>query len=104
MSRTFFSKRKAITIGVILAGLAAPAVAQDTEIGEVVVTGSFIRGSALDAPSPVQVIDRASIESQGAALVWDVIENLEINSGSFANSGSGERDQVEGTRRLTCVT
>jgi iron complex outermembrane receptor protein len=100
MRKTFPSKRKAITLGVILAGLAAPVVAQDGEIEEVVVTGSFIRGSALDAPSPVQVVDRASIEAQGAAIIWDVIKNLEVNSGSFTNSGSGERAQTEGTAQV----
>jgi len=100
MRKTFPSKRKAITIGVILAGLAAPVAAQDGQIEEVVVTGSFIRGSALDAPSPVQVIDRSSIEAQGAAVIWDVIKNLEVNSGSFTNPGSGERDQTEGTAQV----
>ena len=100
MRKTFPSKRKAITIGVILAGLAAPVAAQDVEVEEVIVTGSFIRGSALDAPSPVQVVDRTSIEAQGAALIWDVIKNLEVNSGSFTNSGSGERSQVEGTAQI----
>ncbi|GJM13974.1 MAG: hypothetical protein DHS20C12_23770 [Pseudohongiella sp.] len=100
MRKSFPSKRKAITIGVILAGLASPVVAQDGDIEEVVVTGSFIRGSALDAPSPVQVVDRASIEAQGAAVIWDVIKNMEVNSGSFANPGAGERDQTEGTAQV----
>ena len=63
MSNKFPSRRKAITIGVILAGLSAPVVAQDGDIEEVVVTGSYIRGSALDAPSPVTVVDRDSISS-----------------------------------------
>ena len=100
MRKKFPCNRKAITIGVILAGLSTSVVAQDAEIEEVVVTGSFIRGSALDAPSPVQVVDRSSIEAQGAALIWDVIKNLEVNSGSFTNSGSGERSQVEGTAQI----
>ncbi len=101
MRNKFPSKRRAITIGVILAGLSFPAVAQqDDDIEEVIVTGSFIRGSALDAPSPVQVVDRDSIEAQGAAIIWDVIKNLEVNSGSFTNSGSGERSQVEGTAQI----
>ena len=91
MRKNFPSKRRAVTIGVILAGLSLPVAAQEDDIEEVVVTGSFIRGSALDAPSPVQVVDRDSIEAQGAAIIWDVIKNLEVNSGSFTNSGSGER-------------
>ena len=98
MQRNFPGTRKAITLAV-LAGLSMPVVAQqgDDAIEEVVVTGSFIRGTPLDAPSPVQLIDRNSIEAQGAAIIWDVIKNLEVNSGSFTNSGSGERSQTEGT-------
>ena len=93
------SSRKAITLAV-LAGLSMPVAAQQGEeeaIEEVIVTGSFIRGTPLDAPSPVQLIDRNSIEAQGAAVIWDVIKNLEVNSGSFVNPGSGDRSQLEGT-------
>jgi outer membrane receptor protein involved in Fe transport len=99
MHNKFPCNRKAITIGVILAGLATPVVAQDVEVEEVLVTGSFIRGSALDAPSPVMVIDRASIEEQGASAIWDVIRNLEVNQGSETNiSGEGQRgDSLAGT-------
>jgi iron complex outermembrane receptor protein len=95
------SKRKALALAVFMGTFATGAAAQDTnDIEEVVVTGSFIRGSALDAPSPVQVVDRDSIEAQGAAIIWDVIKNLEVNSGSFTNSGSGERSQTEGTAQI----
>ena len=94
-------RRNAVAAGVMLASMALQATAQqEDEIEEVVVTGSFIRGTPLDAPSPVQVVDRESIEAQGAAIIWDVIKNLEVNSGSFTNSGSGERSQVEGTAQV----
>ena len=97
MQRKFPCARKALTMAV-LAGLSMPVAAQDDDaIEEVVVTGSFIRGTPLDAPSPVQLIDRSSIEAQGAAVIWDVVRNLEVNSGSFTNQGSGERSQTEGT-------
>jgi len=97
MQSKFPCARKALTLAV-LAGLSMPATAQQgDEIEEVVVTGSFIRGTPLDAPSPVQLIDRNSIEAQGAAVIWDVVKNLEVNSGSFTNQGSGERSQTEGT-------
>lgn len=72
----------------------------DTAIEEVLVTGSFIRGAPLDAPSPVQVVDRDSIEAQGAAVIWDVIKNLEINSGSFTEGGSGEMAGTVGTAQV----
>jgi outer membrane cobalamin receptor len=75
MRRNFPSTRRALTLAV-MAGLSVQAVqatAQDTPVEEVVVTGSYFRGSPLDAPSPVQVVDRTSIEAQGAAVIWDVI-------------------------------
>ncbi|MEX2334603.1 MAG: TonB-dependent receptor plug domain-containing protein, partial [Pseudohongiella sp.] len=64
------------------------AAAQQPDVEEVVVTGSYLRGSPLDAPSPVQSVDRASMEAQGASQIWDVIKNLEINSGSISNEGA----------------
>ncbi len=104
MLRRMNPYQRKILVTCILAGLtSSPAFGQqsdDPQIEEVVVTGSFIRGSPLDAPSPVQVIDRSSIEAQGAAVIWDVIKNLEVNSGSFADNGSGETYGVEGTAQV----
>ena len=87
-------RRKALVLtGVMSSAVCLPGFvyAQDNEepeVEEVIVTGSYLRGSPLDAPSPVQVVDRASIEAQGAAQIWDVIKNLEVNSGSISNEGS----------------
>ncbi len=95
--------RSALYVGVILAGVTNGIAAQQQsvpEIEEVIVTGSYIRGTPLDAPSPVQIVDRSSIEAQGAAVIWDVIKNLEVNSGSFTNPGSGEASQTEGTSQV----
>ncbi|MXX05676.1 MAG: TonB-dependent receptor [Gammaproteobacteria bacterium] len=98
MIRKFPTARKALTLAV-LAGLSMPVAAQqDEEIEEVVVTGSFIRGTPIDAPSPVQVIDRDSIEAQGASAIWDVIRNLEVNQGSDTSvAGSNDAGQLAGT-------
>ena len=88
MYKKFPGTRRAITLAV-MAGISFQASAQDPDdIEEVVVTGSYIRGTPLDAPSPVQVVDRDSIEAQGAAQIWDVIKNLEINSGSLGAPGT----------------
>ncbi len=106
MLRPIPSKRKLITSAIILAGMTVNAAAQqaspqdEPEVEEVVVTGSYIRGTPLDAPSPVTTVDRASIEAQGAAQIWDVIKNLEINSGSFTNEGSGEGAGLSGTANV----
>lgn len=96
-------KRTRLFIGVMTAIACLPVFAQNAaqgDIEEVVVTGSYIRGSALDAPSPVTTVDRSSIEAQGAAQVWGVIKNLEINSGSFTNEGADERDALSGTANV----
>ncbi len=94
--------RKKVLTACIIAGIySTPTLAQqDDAIEEVVVTGSFIRGTPLDAPSPVQIVDRESIESQGAAVIWDVIKNLEVNSGSFTDNGSGEVYGTAGTAQV----
>jgi outer membrane receptor protein involved in Fe transport len=96
--------QKKLLVCAVISGLVSSASygQQDDEsdIEEVVVTGSFIRGSPIDAPSPVQVVDRESIEAQGAAVIWDVIKNLEINSGSFTDNGSGEVYGTAGTAQV----
>ncbi|MEM7221283.1 MAG: TonB-dependent receptor [Pseudomonadota bacterium] len=66
---------------------------------EVVVTGSYIKGSPEDAPSPIQTVDRDFIVGSGVSDVAELIRNLEIASGSDTapqnatrfngNSGSG---------------
>lgn len=103
MRRNFPSRRKALALGVVMAGFALPAAAQDDDAGveEILVTGSYIRGAPQDAPSPVNVIDRDSIEAQGASVIWDVIRNMEVNSGSDTSvSGSSDAGQLTGTAQV----
>ena len=102
MRKKFPGTRRAITLAV-LAGLSFPVAAQqdDIDVEEIIVTGSYIRGSPLDAPSPVQIIDRDSIQASGAAVIWDVIRNLEINSGSDTSvAGSSDAGQLTGTAQV----
>ena len=72
--------RKLLVTCVISALASTVANAQDNDIEEVIVTGSLIRGTPTDAPSPVTIVDRSSIQQQGAAGIWDVIKNLNINA------------------------
>ena len=101
MQKKFPSKRRGLALAVMVAaaGATMPLAAQqnEPEVEEVIVTGSYIRGSALDAPSPVNVINRESIQAQGASTIWDVIRNLEVNQGSDttvegAMAGSGSQN------------
>jgi len=65
--------------------LTSPAMAQDQPLEEIIVTGSYIRGSSQDAASPVQVIQREDMDIQGAFTAEDVTKNLTINSGTTTN-------------------
>ncbi|MBM89486.1 MAG: TonB-dependent receptor, partial [Gammaproteobacteria bacterium] len=100
MRRKFPFNQNAMAAGVISATMALGAAAQeqDSDIEEVIVTGSFIRGTPTDAPSPVNIIDRDSIEAQGASQIWDVIRNLEVNQGSDTSAaGTNDAGQLTGT-------
>ena len=55
---------------------------QDQDIEEIVVTGSYLKTSPTDGASPVDVIDRESIENFGVNTVADLTRNLASNSGS----------------------
>ena len=88
--------RKLLVTCVISALASTVANAQDNDIEEVIVTGSLIRGTPTDAPSPVTIVDRSSIQQQGAAGIWDVIKNLNINAGSTTNTNGSSGNGISG--------
>jgi len=57
-----------------------------TEVGEVVVTGSFIRGTPEDAALPVDVISQEDIEKQGSPSTLELIKNLSVSSGVLGDT------------------
>jgi iron complex outermembrane receptor protein len=61
-------------------GLSAPAVAQDASVvEEVVVTGSFIRGTPEDAALPVDVIGVDELQRRGSPNTIDLIKSLPVS-------------------------
>lgn len=74
--------------------------AQDEEVEEVVVTGSFIKGSATDGASPVEIVTRDTIEALGATTIADITANLSVNSGSENNSDSFTQGSTQGTSNV----
>ena len=74
-------------------------IAQDNEesIEEVVVTGSYLKGSAVDGASPVDIISRETIENLGATTVADIIRNMAIDSGSENNADSFTAGSTQGS-------
>lgn len=58
-----------------------------TQLEEVVVTGSLIRGVA-DGPSPVVTLSRAEVDRQGHASVAQALQALSQNFGGTGNEGA----------------
>ena len=59
---------------------------EESELEEVVVIGSVIRGTPIDASHAVTIVDRDTFEKQGAPLVVDIMKNL-----GGSNGVTGER-------------
>ena len=71
---------------------------QDVE--EVVITGSYLKGSPTDGASPIDVVDRETIEDIGATSIADITRNLSVNSGSENNSDSFTQGATQGTSNV----
>jgi len=63
---------------------------------EVIVTGSYIKGSPTDGASPVEIIGRDTIQNIGAMDVADITANLAINSGSENQADSFTSGSTQG--------
>ena len=75
----------------LIGGLSQVAwVTAEDEIEEVVVTGSFIKGAAEDAPLPVTTIQREDLRLEGSPSAVDMIRNM-----SFSQGADGETDQFQ---------
>ena len=66
------------------------------EVEEVVVTGSYIKGSPTDGASPVELYDRDTIEGIGAVDVADITANMVVDSGSENNADSFTSGSLQG--------
>jgi iron complex outermembrane receptor protein len=90
--------RKPLIIGIALIALAttAPATAQNepssstTQLQEIVVTGSYIKRTDLETPSPVQFITSQEILNTGYTNVSDVLRQLSANGSGTLNQGFGQ--------------
>jgi iron complex outermembrane receptor protein len=81
----------ALLIGI--SGLASPAWSQTrkssdqaTQVEEIVVTGSNIRGSALDAALPVEVYSQQALEKQGSPSALEFAKSLTISGPTTGES------------------
>ena len=74
--------------------------AQEESVEEVVVTGSYIKGSPTDGASPVEIISRDTIDALSASTVADITANLAINTGSENNVDSLTSGATQGSTNV----
>lgn len=85
-----------ISSAFFMLGLGGPALAQDSTVSEVVVTGSFIRGTPEDAALPVDVVSAEELEKRGSPTTIDLIKSLPVggpvlgDTNQFSTSAQGQ--------------
>jgi iron complex outermembrane receptor protein len=90
-----------VTAGALLALCGVPAFAQEAgssstssssqqSLQEVVVTGSLIKRTDVETPSPVQVISDEDLKNSGFNNVSDVLRNLAANGQGSLSQGFGQ--------------
>jgi len=98
MRHVYTGKRKTLVLAIMMAGSALPLAAQEPEIEEVIVTGSLIRGTPLDAALPVEVFSAAELQETGSPTALDFAKTLTaggpITGEAYYFGGSGNTGNV----------
>ena len=96
MKSRFFCNVSAVAVA-LAGGYAGAAAAQPaSEVQEVVVTGSFIRGTPEDAALPVDVIGAEELQKRGSPSTLDLIKTLPVSgpvlgdSNQFSTAAQGQ--------------
>jgi len=95
MNRSSFLRGgSSLALGLALMGWGAHAQAQQkpgdapVEVEEVVVTGSFIKGTPEDAALPVDVIGAEELQKRGSPSTVELIKALSVSSGVLGDTMS----------------
>lgn len=101
MQSTIFNRGgpfSALCIGALLLNLIGMqnVAAEDEVIEEVLVTGSFLKRTAQDSPSPLSVITSADIDDLGAADIAEVVQSLPWQSGSQTRASTFQGEGADG--------
>ena len=70
---------------------------------EVVVTGSYIQGTAKDAALPVDVISRADMEDIGNPTLIEMVRNLGVSSGNLGETNQFDTRAAQGNEGVVTV-
>ena len=94
------AKRTGAASLIALLGLSATAFAEDERIEEVVVTGSFIKGTPIDSESPVTILERDELVRQGSPSIVEIVRRLSASSGVDGESNQFQSNATEGTANV----
>jgi outer membrane receptor protein involved in Fe transport len=75
---------------------ASAASGDDRVIEEVIVTGSYLKRSAENSPSPLSVVSSADIEDIGAADVTEIVQAMPWASGSQTRAATFQGEGADG--------
>lgn len=87
--------------GILSACIATTGFAAEME--EVVVTGSFIKGSPEDAALPVDVLSRSDLEDVGNPTIIEMIRNLGVTSGNLGETNQFDARGGQGNEGVSTV-
>jgi iron complex outermembrane recepter protein len=92
MPSTIVSMRVAVAVLIAAAttAMAQTAPPPSSELKEIVVTGSLIKRTDTETPSPVQIISAEDIKNSGYTNVSDVLRTLSANGSGTLNQGFGQ--------------
>lgn len=93
----YMSGASIAVLAAIAAMTAGQAAAQDTEVEEVVVTGSFIAGTPEDAALPVSVIGSDELQKQGSPSTVDLLKSIPAVGGVVGESNQFGAGQTTGS-------
>jgi len=73
----------------------------DEALEEIVITGSYIKGSSTTGALPIVVVGRNEIEALGSPTTTDIVNNMVINTGSENRSNAlGGQNRNTGTSNI----
>ena len=102
--RGFFNKRATVgAVALALGGVWSLPAWAEAQMEEVVVTGSYIKGSAEDVALPIDVISREDLEDQGNPSVLEMVRNLSVTSGNIGETNQFDTRGGQGNEGVTTV-
>jgi iron complex outermembrane receptor protein len=77
------------------------AAASEEPLEEIIITGSYIKGSSTTGALPISVLDRNELEALGSPTTADIVNDLVINAGSENRSNAlGGQNRNTGTANI----